>query len=627
MTFRLFVIILLLLTAFPAFARAGRLTLGFAPGAARDAGLEEQARQLAAELTAALGEDVSVRRFDDQQTLDQWLNPFAVIDLGLVDEAFLAARPGKVLVLGSVGKADKFFVVARQGATGDFPQRVAAALSRSPGQPPPTLAKSVVAGSPSAEVVASSAPSGAARSAITVTAPVMPMVIGLTVTRDGAVRSPEQARQFAAQLGRWLGVPVRLRLLANEQDLLDWFARFRMLDLAVIDEPSRHDPLTGDYRPLQRLVTADGGSALLVARPELDESRLEGALRALARFGRDPRLDEILAVAGESPPPPVAETLTASSATANAAAAVAGSPPAGMPTPPPPPAWPEAPVKPAGMLPAPVAPSVAATASEASVAGEPAVVVTVVESSTPVAVVEPPREQISRHSAPASVSSAEASPVTAAPATPAVAEISEVPEVIAQPALPQELRPPGVPQPRPGRQPEARTVTVDEPSLLGKLQDMFGRTPKPPPLLPPPDPEPGVVYVVPFITLMVPAEVRERVFDQFVDALNQKGVERKLKFIILKQPLDKIDRAWLGERKYILGEIYGYVEDSGCCSTDLRTRARLTFYRAHLPDPALKYEYPVRMFFSHDESTLAVERQKLSDRVAEVLVAELLKAL
>ena len=200
----------------------------------------------------------------------------------------------------------------------------------------------------------------------------------------------------------------------------------------------------------------------------------------------------------------------------------------------------------------------------------------------------------------------------------------EVPDVIAQPDLPQELRPLGVPLPRPGRVPKA---PADAEPVQLKLQTPLARTPQPQPLLPPPDPEPGVVYVLPFISLMVPQAVQERVFDQFVDTLNQRGADRKLKFVIVKQGLDKTDRAWLSARKHVLGEIYGYVEDSGCCSTDLRTRVRLTYYRANQGEPVLKYEYPVRIYFDHDRSTLAVERQKLADQIAVTLVEELLKVL
>jgi hypothetical protein len=126
---------------------------------------------------------------------------------------------------------------------------------------------------------------------------------------------------------------------------------------------------------------------------------------------------------------------------------------------------------------------------------------------------------------------------------------------------------------------------------------------------------------------MVPPEVEERIFDQFIDTLNQLGAARKLKFVILKQGVNKTDPVWLGARKHAVGEIYGYVEESGCCSTDIRARVRLTYYRAHQVEPVLKYEYPVRVFFEHERSTLAVERHKLADQIAGVLVEELFKAL
>jgi hypothetical protein len=590
MSLRIFIIILLLWAGIPAFADAARLTLGVAPVATRAAGLEDQARELAARLTTALGDEVSVRSFDNPTQLDQWLSLFTMIDLGLVDAAFLTAHPGKFLVLGPADQTGQLFVVARQGAAGDFPQRVAAALSRDAGTQAPAPIKSAGAtGSP---------PAVAKRSPPETVAAAAPLVLGLVVTREGVLRSPAQAKQFAAHLGKWLGAPVRIRLFDSEPALVEWFCRLRMIDLALIDEPGRHDPLIGNYHPLRRLVAAGGGAGLLVARQDLPKTRLEEVLRELAAHSKDPSLDKILTASTVKP-----SGKGAVPAVKPAAMAVRAMAPSAVAATPAPPRLPEAPMMPS----APARP-----ASAQSVSGEPPAAVAVVEMGTETVAAVP--------------ETTTAAPSTRATSPPRIAQASEVPAVIAQPDLPQELRPPGVPQPRPGRLPEA-APPAEEPTILGRLQDLFGRTPKPPPLLPPPDPEPGVVYVVPFITLMVPAEVRERTFDQFVDLLNQRGSERGLKFVILKQGLDKIDRTWLSERKYVLGEIYGYVEDSGCCSTDLRTRARLTFYRAHLPDPALKYEYPVRKFFDHDLSTLTLERQKLADQISRVLAEELLKAL
>lgn len=963
MLFRISIIILLLWASAPSFAEAAHLTFGAAPGATRALDSENQARRLASDLAEALDDDVSVRLFDDQVQLGQWLNQFAMIDLGVMDAAFLAAHPGEYLVLGSADQEGQLFFVARQGATGDLPRRVAASLHRRGGtRTPSPVTPSVATITPS--VAAERPPvSGKAESAT-------PLILGLVAGRERVIGTSSQAEQLAAHLGKWLAVPVRARLFDSEQALADWFCRFRVIDLAIIDEPGRRDPLVGDYSPLQRLTAAGGAKGLLVARRDLPERRLEVIAQALAAFGQDPTLDEILAS-------PVAEPLV-----------VAAAPAPIMPALPQPPAWPETPV--VAPMPAPPAPAVpplpvlppelpASPAVAEPAVAEPAVAATPVappvaesektfsppgislplspiesfrmptsigplgtvaeepeklpastalpasgvlpESAPPVETVSPPAvvvvppvaaiaqvpvpeapavpapvetvvaetaptakpelpltsappqaveevpppapvrliaetaldtavvvkepsaeavaetpvpgetvagmplvlglvvdregvlntpgqaEQLATHldkfgiavrirpfddeqeltnwfcqirmidlavidepdrrdplrgdacpqqrlavtargeillaarqylseaqlkavvqaldtfgsglplgetpvspvAEPSAVSPPPAplasgglpepappvetvplatlavdapvaaiaeAPVPEAPAVPAptpaetvVAEavpetIPELPftpvpprlveavppptpsqepaaaeasspalvgmdavaEVIAQPDLPQELRPPGVPLPRPGRLPKARPP-ADEPLLLAKLEEPLGRTPKPAPLLPAADPEPGVVYVAPFITLMVPTEVRERVFDQFIDALNQRGAERKLKFVILKQGLDKVDHSWLGARKHALGEIYGYVEDSGCCSTDLRTRVRLTYYRANQPEPALKFEYPVRVFFDHDRSTLAVERQKLADQIAAALVDELLKAL
>jgi len=255
---------------------------------------------------------------------------------------------------------------------------------------------------------------------------------------------------------------------------------------------------------------------------------------------------------------------------------------------------------------------------------EPPVVAAAPAAPIPKAVEAPVKTVSMTRPEPAGVSST--APETAAPATEPEGS-GAVPSVIAQPDIPQELRPPGVPVTRPAKLPMPLPPKEDEKALVAKLPGKIGRTQKKDPLLPPPDPEPGIVYVVPFITLMVPEAVRERIFDQFVDKLNASGANRKLRFVILKEPLEKIDREWLDARKYVFGEIFGYVEDSGCCSTDLRAKARLTYYRAHHSEPTLRYEFPVRTFFEHNQTTIEIERNRIADQIANALVAELSKAL
>ena len=200
--------------------------------------------------------------------------------------------------------------------------------------------------------------------------------------------------------------------------------------------------------------------------------------------------------------------------------------------------------------------------------------------------------------------------------------------VVAQPDIPQELRPPGTPVVRPGRIARRTTVAEDQ-LLIASLPEPRKNSvpPRPPNLLPEPEPEPGVVYVVPFDSVMVPDEVDARVFDQFIDTLNRKSEALNLQFVILKEGLQRVSPQWLSIRKYVTGEIYAYVEDSGCCSTDLRTKARLSYYLPHQDAPAFGFEYPVKSFFDHDRSTIGIERAKLSDDIAVALASELLKAL
>lgn len=163
--------------------------------------------------------------------------------------------------------------------------------------------------------------------------------------------------------------------------------------------------------------------------------------------------------------------------------------------------------------------------------------------------------------------------------------------------------------------------------MLMLPSESWARTPQPKPLLPETDPEPGVIYVVPFIFTMVPAEVQDQIFDQIVDTLNERNAQSKLKFVIFKAKLDNDSRKWLAAHKHINGEVYGYSEEAGCCSTEVRTRVRLNYYRAHQKDSMLEYEGSFRIFFDHDDSTLAEERQKLSDQIVNALVSELSKTL
>lgn len=203
-----------------------------------------------------------------------------------------------------------------------------------------------------------------------------------------------------------------------------------------------------------------------------------------------------------------------------------------------------------------------------------------------------------------------------------------VASMVSQPDIPQVLRPSGVPVVRPPR--PVRSPEVDEDALIvATMPKPLKQTIPvlPPQLLPVPVPEPGVIYVVPFVAIMVPNEVNDRFFDEFVDQLNQGGEEFGVQFVILKQALQRVDPDWLAIRKYVTGEIYAYVEDSSCCATELRAKARLSYHIPGREVPVFAHEYPIRIFFDHDSSTIDVERVKVAEDIAAKLSAELLKTL
>jgi len=203
-----------------------------------------------------------------------------------------------------------------------------------------------------------------------------------------------------------------------------------------------------------------------------------------------------------------------------------------------------------------------------------------------------------------------------------------VPEVIAQPDLPQALRPIGIPVPRP-RQVGSEKPHVEDQRITEVLPEPLKveQPYQPRQLLPEPAADPGVVYVVPFSTIMVPRQVESRLFDQFIELLNTKNEELGLFFVILKEGVDKVSPEWLAKRRYVIGEIYAYVEESGSLTTDLRARVRMTYFRAHQQDPAFVFEFPTRIFFDRDRSTLEEERDKLADQISKVLAEELISAI
>ncbi|NIQ94790.1 MAG: hypothetical protein GWN87_11705 [Desulfuromonadales bacterium] len=142
-----------------------------------------------------------------------------------------------------------------------------------------------------------------------------------------------------------------------------------------------------------------------------------------------------------------------------------------------------------------------------------------------------------------------------------------------------------------------------------------------------PRPEREDLYVLPFTRVMVPWELNETIFDRFVDNLNDSALPEDYAFTILKRSPKDIDPQWLGEQYYISGEIFGFRQESGCCSTLLQLTGRVRFHQPGQDQATFIAEYPAEIFFDHDDSSLEIERQKLAAEIADRLSRQLLDAL
>ena len=143
-----------------------------------------------------------------------------------------------------------------------------------------------------------------------------------------------------------------------------------------------------------------------------------------------------------------------------------------------------------------------------------------------------------------------------------------------------------------------------------------------------PVPDQEVIQVLPFIATLVPDPIATTVFDDFVDKLNDgrngTGVQW---FVILKQEVAEVDPAWLAKQVYLSGELWSYVENSGCCSTEMRIKGRVRLFEPGRPQPTFEVAVPLESFFDHDRSTLAEERLKMARRLSRELAAQVLAAL
>jgi hypothetical protein len=137
-----------------------------------------------------------------------------------------------------------------------------------------------------------------------------------------------------------------------------------------------------------------------------------------------------------------------------------------------------------------------------------------------------------------------------------------------------------------------------------------------------------MVPILPFASTLVPETFSEGVFNDFVDDLNDSRVKTGFSmFAIIKDDLKNTEKILSPAHIYISGDIWSYIEDTGCCSTELRVKSRLRIYRVKSRELLWEAVIPVTSFFEHDLSTIAVEREKLSKRLSSLMSQTTINAL
>lgn len=137
-----------------------------------------------------------------------------------------------------------------------------------------------------------------------------------------------------------------------------------------------------------------------------------------------------------------------------------------------------------------------------------------------------------------------------------------------------------------------------------------------------------MVPIVPFTSTLVPAAFSEMVFNDFVDGMNENQQQAGLAwFGIVKDDMNELEKILSPAHIYINGEIWSYIENSGCCSTELRVKSRLRIFRVQSRELLWEAEIPLDSFFEHDRSTFPLEREKIGKRLSAAMVKETVKAL
>jgi hypothetical protein len=137
-----------------------------------------------------------------------------------------------------------------------------------------------------------------------------------------------------------------------------------------------------------------------------------------------------------------------------------------------------------------------------------------------------------------------------------------------------------------------------------------------------------MVPILPFASTLVPETFSEGVFNDYVDDMNDsRGKTGFSMFAIIKDDLKNTEKILSPAHIYISGEIWSYIEDAGCCSTEIRVKSRLRIYRVKSRELLWESVIPMTSFFEHDSSTIAVEREKLIKRLSSLMSQMTINAL
>lgn len=136
------------------------------------------------------------------------------------------------------------------------------------------------------------------------------------------------------------------------------------------------------------------------------------------------------------------------------------------------------------------------------------------------------------------------------------------------------------------------------------------------------------IYIVPFDATLVPPDFGDPVFNQFVDFLNTRRKQTKVgRFVILKEELKDVEPSWLIKQVYISGDIWGYVEKSGCCSTEMKVKSRIYLYEPGKKSQTFEVFVPVEHYFDHDRGDITAEKERLGKKLAQDLAEAVIQKL